>query len=689
MKRKLFLLPALTLMLLASCSNSTPTKYHFNVGCVNCTVNFENSLSIDVNENENARFALAAKEGYLLPTEVTVTSGNEVLLRNVDYTYLLNEDRFTGEITIKANKAIDIYIDADEQGYLYIGNNKISKSGDYSKLDHKQFGFKDASDSIIYDYKTNTLTLYDAYIHYETAGIHDFDYTNDIGYSEFDSDKIAGLIGWTGGGSFTLKLLGENYFYSKGEDYLETVIVAPLSNDATLNIVGPGTANFSNTKHSSILNQRGKTYIDNVSLNGNLQGYSGIYSKDLFISNSHINLTGTTQTMECFGILASYITMNRSYCEMVNFGYGIQSSTLSIIDTDIRMSDVYTGIATSSAIYDGYKINDRYSTNIVIEGTYQGISSINTIVFNCCYLDIDLTQGYCILTPATTIEAYDCYIDVTSENEGVGLNAYQIWLTNCNVVAKAKLALFSSLNGFQEEGREAEPNIEIDNTSIIAKGEIYGNGHFKATNCKDEENYKYLEKEVDSENEQYLWALCPTSETELKYDVFYDEYDRPYYYPTNALDHVVINAEHAADSQQSEPTTHICDPEKTARFGLGVDICDRSSYYNSDKSIEIWGLSFYKNFDSAADEIQLEYWAMLYHKYFACATFTIVIVDKDGNEIAAFRNHCFSGEGMPRVKFTRDYCIRGNNLALLSFIQDYKETGLQNYQVYLESISID
>lgn len=542
MKKRLLAFLVLTSALFAGCSDATPKSYHFNVSCSNCLANLENTLSIDVNENEFVSFKLTSNDGYLLPIDVKITSGEETLVKNKDYIYTIGEDRLSGEVTIKSTKATDIKIDADEQGYLYIGNNKISKSGDYSILDSTQFGYKDASDAIIYDYSTNTLTLFDCLISYKDVGLHGFDFSNDLEYIEFDSDKIDGLIGWTGGGSFTVRLLGENQFFSKGEDNLETVFVAPLK-ASELHLVGPGCAHFGNSKFSAILNQRGKTFIDNVLITGGSLGFSGIYSKDLFISNSHISLSGTTHEYESYGVRANFATINRSFIETINFGYGIEAQGLTLIDTDANIDDVYVGMKANSINVYGYKTGETYSANISIKSVYIAITSNNSILLNGCNLDCTIDFGYLILIPDATFEAYNSSIRAVSLEEGVGINAFQIWLTNCDVYIKAVIAVFTSLNSDSEAGREFEPNFEINHCNITTLGMVYGNGHFKAENCLDEETYKYLEKEVDFDHNGYFWALCPYSETELQIETLYDDEGRPYYVPKNGLENVEIKAE--------------------------------------------------------------------------------------------------------------------------------------------------
>ena len=178
MKKKLLFIPLLALGFLASCNNSTPTKHHFDVVCTNCTANSESSLSLDVNENEYATFNLLPNENYLLPVDIKVTSGNAVLTKNIDYIYSLSEDRLTGKVIIKSTDATDIHIEAGEQGYLYIGNNKISKSGDYSKYDLQIQG-DDEAGFIVYDYKTNTLTLSNARIAAEKVNLKELKYSKE------------------------------------------------------------------------------------------------------------------------------------------------------------------------------------------------------------------------------------------------------------------------------------------------------------------------------------------------------------------------------------------------------------------------------------------------------------------------------------------------------------------------------
>ncbi len=686
MKRKLFLLPILTLMLLASCNNSTPAKHHFNVGCVNCTANFESSLSLDFNENEYVTFKLLAKENYLLPVDIKVTSGNEVLMNNVDYFYTINDDRLSGEVSIKANRAVDIYIEADDQGYLYIGNNKVSRSGDYSIYDLMYNG-EGKIGSILYDYKTNTLTFKNCVISAKKVSTSEYTIPVDTYTSPFSS-----LISWTGGGTLNVNLIGINYFMGDEEKDNDCAILCPFL-EGHIDVSGPGVANFVELEKGTVVNTRGGTSIKDAYFEIHDAEEFAICSRELQISNSHLILNGENTLTKSVGIYADTLSVMNSYMSTNGFMIGGKVTILSVVDSFIDANGLNTGLYCDWIYCYGHLENNEYTSKIHAYGESFGISTYDAMEFvNSEVVASCGEYGYALLTVDTEIAAYDSYIYAEAP-KGQGIHAFHVTFVNSNVIAKAEngIGIITSLHGAQGIGREHEPVFYVDNSNIEADGEIaiYGYGHAEIINCTDE-TPKYLEVETNPDVEQFIWAYVPESETELHYNEDIDPYSgEHYYFPTNALKHVSIFANSEAEGGERQRITYNCDPEKTARYGLGKDVTDKTSYRASDDSIDISGLRFYNKFGREGDKIELEYVILLHHRVIGCPVFTIVIVDKDGNEIGAFKNHYLSSEGIYKATFTKDDCIRGDSLAIHSFIEDYKETGLQNYQVYLESITID
>lgn len=679
-----------TTMLLAGCGKEPePIKTnHFNVECTNCLVNFENSLSIDVKENEFTKFVLTAKEGYLLPVDVKITSGNQIFIKNVDYTYITSEDRLSGEITIKASKAIDIRIEADEQGYLYIGENKISKSGDYSKFDLTIQG-DDEAGKIVYDYPTNTLTLTSSRIFASKVGLKE--YTVPF---ETDVETFSSLIGWTGGGTLNIKFNDLNYFSGSEENDDDVAIICPF-NEGKINIVGPGVVYFSEFEEGTILNSRGRTSINNVYFESGDLGEFAIASRELDISNSDLQFASDELVNDSVGIYANDCTLSNSYISSSGFNDGAKVSQLVLVDSIFEAYGYEIGIYADWLYTYGHEVDGKYSTKIHAQGSSFGITTLDAMELTNTEIKAiatDEMNGYAFITVDSEIIAYNCDI-YAHANVGQAVHAHYLELTNCDVLAECDdgIGILTSIRGAQPTSRDYEPILVLNNCNVTASGSdvaIYGFGHAEFYNCDNVP--KYLEKELSDELQLYMWGLVDESVDELKYEGGFDpQTGAPNFVPSNALKYVSIAKKAEEGSEPRKSITYICDPEKTARIGLGKDVQDITSYYASDRSIEILDLRFYKNFGRVGDQIELEYWAMLYNRSFAVPTFVIVIVDKDGNEIGAFKNHHVSGEGLTRAVFTKDYCVRGNELAIHSLIEDYKENGLQNYQVYLESIIID
>ena len=539
MKKKLLVLGVLTGAFLASCSPAAPKQYRFNVECTNCSVNLESSLSIDVDENEYVTLKLLPKEGYLLPTDVKITSGNQVLIKNVDYIYTVNENRLSGEVTVKATKALDINVEADEQGYLYIGNNKIGKSGDYSTLDYMHYIGKKEKGNIVYDFESNTLYLNQATLVAEKIGLHEFK-------ANIDDEEVVlkGMIGWTGGGTLNIKMSNDNYFVCDTEDEEDSIFVCP-SEGGVLNIEGSSAVTFADADVSIIMNMRGKTEINSVYFESSDLSDYGIYSKELEINNSDINLFNGLAVMSgSVGIYANNATVKDSYCRIEGFDCGAIVTVLNLIDTCMDVKGLDTGLYIDWLNAYGHRTDSGYSTVISAYGEGFGISTYDVMHFSGCDVRATCDEGYAITTVDTTINLIDSSLTAYA-NVGEAVHAFMLNFVNSNVEAEVGegVAIRTSIHGAQDIGREFEPVMKFINSNIYAKGDvaICGFGHLEEQDCTDVP--KHLEALVDERHELYLWSFVADSETELKYEGAIDPATgQPFFSPTNGLSVVEIHA---------------------------------------------------------------------------------------------------------------------------------------------------
>ncbi|MCQ2742262.1 MAG: hypothetical protein MJ239_03075 [Bacilli bacterium] len=529
--------------MLASCgSNLEPLKTNrLNVTCENCLVDFANSLSVDLETNEMARFVLTADEGYLLPTDIKVTSGNQVFVKNVDYAYLIDEDRLSGEIMVKATKAIDIIVEADEQGYLFIGENKISKSGDYSEFDLSAQGDSDDG-KIVYDHKTNTLTLTNSSIALEKVGFTDYTVPFETEEATFSS-----LIGWTGGGTLNIRFNGLiNIFGSEKNDH-DCAFICPFS-DGTLNIIGPGVAHFYELDEGIVVNGRGRTSIKDVCFESKDLGEFALASRELDIDGCDLQFVSGVPFGDSVGVYANDLTMMNSHVSSNGFVVGVKAAQLVLIDSFFETSSLATGVLTDWLYTYGHVENDNYTTKIYATApnfgvsTYDAMELTNTEIKAIATSDIN---GHALITVDSEIIANNCDIYAHSM-VGQAVHAHYLELTNCNVKAISDdgIGILTSIRGAQPTSREYEPILDFDNCNVEAYGSdvaIYGFGHAVFTNCNDLP--KYLEKELSEELQLYMWALVDESVTEIQYDGGFDpESGAPNFVPTNALKEVQIKA---------------------------------------------------------------------------------------------------------------------------------------------------
>lgn len=542
MKKKVLFIPLLALGFLTSCNNSTPTKHHFDVVCTNCTANSESSLSLDVNENEYATFNLLPNENYLLPVDIKVTSGNAVLTKNIDYIYSLGEDRLTGKVIIKSTDATNIHIEADEQGYLYIGNNKISKSGDYSKYDLQIQG-DDEAGFIVYDYKTNTLTLSNARIAAEKVNLKEYSFP-------FESEQIetfASLIGWTGGGTLNIKANGLNYFIGSDEIDNDVGIVCPFE-EGKINVMGPGSISFYEFDKGVILNPRGRTSLENLYFESFDLGEFGISSRELDITGCDIQLSSGFDISQSVGIYANDCLMLNSYVLSNNFYLGTKIAQFTLIDSFFEVNGTNTGIYANWLKTFGHVKNNKYTTKISATGYAFGITTVDAMELSNTEIEAVSTSdmtGHALITVDSEIIAYNCDIKAYS-NVGQAIHGYYIELTNCNVeaICDEGIGILTSIRGAQPTSREYEPILVLNNCNVHAKASdvaIYGFGHFEETNCNNVP--KYLEEMLSEELQLWMWALVDNSVEKLEYEGHFDpQTGAPFFVPTNALTEVNIIA---------------------------------------------------------------------------------------------------------------------------------------------------
>lgn len=538
MNKKIFIVPVLTLFLLAGCKETPISQYRFNISCNNCLVNFEDSLSINVNANEIVKFTLTSNEGYLLPLDIKVTSGNQIFVRNLDYTYTTSEDRLSGEIAIKATKAVDINIEADEQGYLYIGENKINKSGDYSKYDLVSSGDNEDG-KILYDYQTNTLTLTNARLFAEKIGLNEYT----VPFEE-DETTFTSLISWTGGGTLNVVIQDLVYFSGSKTADNDCAFICPTDGDK-INIYGPGVATFFELDEGVVINTRGRTSINNVYFQSYDLGEFGICSRDLDILNSDLYLISDNLVDQSVGVYANNCLIKNSYVLTKGFVIGSKATQLVLVDSFLESNCFELGLFADWLYTYGHIENGKYTTKIYAYGETFGISTLDAMELSNTELRATCDGGYALITVDSEIIAQNCDI-YAHANIGQAVHAHYLELTNCNLEAKCDdgIGILTSIRGAQPTSREYEPVLVFDNCNVTASGSdvaIYGFGHAEFYNCDNVP--KYLEKELSEELQLYMWALVEDGVTEIKYEGGFDpETGAPNFVPTNALTEIELKA---------------------------------------------------------------------------------------------------------------------------------------------------
>lgn len=143
------------------------------------------------------------------------------------------------------------------------------------------------------------------------------------------------------------------------------------------------------------------------------------------------------------------------------------------------------------------------------------------------------------------------------------------------------------------------------------------------------------------------------------------------------------------EQSDSSSIQYTCPIDKRAAYGLGVDRTDNTIYFGRERE-KVFDLKFTFNRLGDPDTLYLFFdTSSSIFKGFNLY-FEIVICDKQGNDLASYGDKvwCFK-EGQHYCSFNKNDFIWGENPNIINdFIDDYKNTGAQNYQVYLKFLTI-
>lgn len=469
---------------------------HFENGTANAMTDFNETYA----EGDFASVKLVANENYKLPDQIKVTSGNELILSNT-YTYVLNSDKTSADFIIKMTKSFDVQIGAIEKlGAIYIGNTKITESGDYSDLCSVAL-VKEGM--IVYNKESNTLTFNGAVIKESKSGTVEFiDQKNQITCSY--------LFAYTGTEPLNINLSGTNQFsFSEaGVNFIKGVFVS--INSGELNISGPSTNKIFGAGHAAIYSF-GKVNVEDCTFITTDSGLYGIFAKSLLLDNVSLSLSATEDSKYekgCqFGIFSNDLTINDGGAEIYGFLNGIHATNLKIYNAILIVHANEKGIDVDWLSAVGRPLGgEKYTTSVKVVAKKGGISSYDTQEWTYCEVDAKTESGHGVYTVDTTIRAYDSVISGSTESAGDGIHAYRILAVNSKLIGHSggsfNAGVRCSIYSAQSYDTDKQPFINLQNSIIIADGAyaaVYGIGNLICNGVEgyEDSNAHYLKANVN------------------------------------------------------------------------------------------------------------------------------------------------------------------------------------------------
>ncbi|MBQ0138832.1 MAG: hypothetical protein KBT36_06025 [Kurthia sp.] len=492
-------------------------KQSLKIRSVNCTVDNKTSFESVYGLDDYASIVVVANDGYIVPNNIRVYSGNEIILPE-HYTYVVNENRKSAEFVIKMDKSFDVSVEAVEDiEAVYVGNHKITETGDYSSIDPNGEDF-----SVYYSKEANELTIRDAVISEAVFGSMTFTDTEGV--------NVSYLITYTGIKPLTINLFGENHFIFKADPTTFTKGAIISLNGGELNIVGPG-YNYCDGAGQGFIYSDGAVNIRDCFINSSKSGVYGIAARFLNIVDSTIGIyAATDKDIQIYkkGIDASDLAITRSVIDITGYMNGIFATLFRVFSSKLYI-DSQIGIH-GDWIY-GYgerPVNNSFTTFINITGHIAGIKAFDLQEWQYCSLDVVCTDGTAITSSEGTTRFYNSEVHATSESKGDGIEAFRMVISGSKVYAKNNTNKLSGIRcntlPMSETSADKQAFIRITNSYIHAESPyaaISGHGKLEVNGEEafEDENNHYMVKKVANTNFLTVWGIFPLSATDFDYEL--------------------------------------------------------------------------------------------------------------------------------------------------------------------------
>ena len=497
--------------------NKNAGKQSLKVKGVNCTVDNKTTFESVYGLDDYASIVMVANEGYVLPNNIRVYSGNEIILAD-KYTYALNANKKSADFVIKMDKSFEISVEAVEDiEVVYVGNHKITETGDYSYINPES-----PDKTVYYSKETNELTLRNAVISEDLFG--------STTYTNRDGVNASYLITYMGTKPLTINLYGENNFIFRENESSFTKGVIVSRNCGDINLVGPG-FNYVDGAGQGFIYSDGNVSIKDCLINSSNAGKWGIASRFLNIIDSTVGVyQGTGKPQEAYdkAIDASDCSIVRSVVDVKGFMNGLFATNLRFFSSKISV-DSEIGI-NADWIY-GYgerPIDDNFTTYLTIKGRLAGVRSFDLQEWQYCVLDVVCTEGNAISAADSTIRFYNSRVSAVSKAKGEGVRSFRMRIMNSEVYAESHATKAAAIRVTSLATQEPDPNkqsfLKIENSVIKAKSDfaaICGHGVLIVNNHEgfEDANNHYLTKNVGNLQWLNVWGLFPISTTEFDYEL--------------------------------------------------------------------------------------------------------------------------------------------------------------------------
>lgn len=492
-------------------------KMELKMRSTHCTMNNETILELSYDLNNYASVTISADEGYVLPNDIRVYSGNEIIMPG-NYTYALSENKKIANFVIKMEKTFDASIVAVEDiEVVYVGEHKISETGDYSYINPRG-----AYNSVYYSKETNELTLRDAVISEDIFGSMEFTNSEDV--------NVSYLITYTGTKPLTINLFGENHFVFDAASSSDNKGVIISRNSGDINLVGPG-YNYVDGAGQGFIYSDSNVNVRDCFINCSNAGLWGIASRFLNIVDSTIGIyQGSGESQESYykAIDAVDCSITRSVIDINGFMNGIYATNLKVFSAKIDIKSVIGINADWIYGYGERPINNNFTTYLNVIGKIAGIRSFDLQEWQYCVLNVSCEQGTALSAKESTIRLYNSKVKAVITSTIDCIESFRMVISGSEVYAENKAD-----NGYAircltlpqaETSADKQAFIRIENSHITAKGKaaaISGHGTLEVNGTESfaDANKHYLSKKVDGTQYLTVWGIFPLSTTDFEYEL--------------------------------------------------------------------------------------------------------------------------------------------------------------------------